>query len=162
MRRRILVGSLVVVIAAIVISAIAVRQIIFGGTPHIQRGSTHVTPMPCPAGGTGTETSADVFVVDGQRSTASYTVQFQAAGQTLPGTVTGITGVVSGSFTLSTGSNRTIERLHVTVDLRTLDSGSSDRDTHVREDTFETGTYPFATFSAQNVVVVSGVYQDGE
>jgi len=64
------------------------------------------------------------FGIVSQDSTASYQASFQAAGQSLPGSVTGITSDVSGQFLLTQDEH--IQSLQIVVDLRTLDSGSPD------------------------------------
>ena len=72
----------------------------------------------------------------------------------------GITGDVSGQFILTADEH--IQALELIVDLRTLDSGSPERDTHVRNDTLETSTYPYATFRVSDASVLSGNYVEGQ
>jgi polyisoprenoid-binding protein YceI len=55
-----------------------------------------------------------------------------------------------------------LQFLRITVDLRTLDSGSADRDEHIRTDTFETAKYPLALFNAEQIQVFSGNYSEGQ
>jgi polyisoprenoid-binding protein YceI len=50
----------------------------------------------------------------------------------------------------------------IVVDLRTLDSGSAERDDHVRNDTFEVSKYPFATFVAHDAPILTGSYTQGQ
>jgi polyisoprenoid-binding protein YceI len=67
-----------------------------------------------------------------------------------------------GEFVLAQTPSPTLRFLSITVDLRTLDSGSADRDEHIRTDTFETAKYPLALFTAEQVPVFSGSYSDGQ
>jgi polyisoprenoid-binding protein YceI len=80
----------------------------------------------------------------------------------LPGTVTGVTGDVTGEIQLDTQPSANIAALRIMVDLRTLNSGAAERDAHVRTDTFETDKYPLATFSANNAQVLPGAYSAGQ
>jgi polyisoprenoid-binding protein YceI len=157
--RRVLVGAIIVLLIAILAAALLVRQVVFGGTPTIHHSATTPGTSPCistPSAG------SEAFVLDSQQASASYTVHFQAAGQPAPGTVTGETGDVRGEFLLTQKPFQTLQFLRITIDLRTLDSGSADRDEHVRTDTFETAKYPFALFTAEQVQVFSGTYSEGQ
>lgn len=102
------------------------------------------------------------FRVVTQQSNASYEAHFLVAGQTVPGTVTGITGDVSGEFLLTADDRPIITSMRVIVDLRTLDSGASERDDHVRSDTLEVNKYPYAIFSVMNARVLPGRYNEGQ
>ena len=145
MLRRVLIGVSACVLV-VVVAALGILHVVFGGTPRVHRPShpaASVTATPCvplalSAGERG-------FALEEQHSTASYEAHFLAAGASVPGTVDGVTGFVSGGFIVSLNANPTIRSLLVRVDLRTLVSGSADRDDHVRNDTFEVSIYPFAT-----------------
>jgi polyisoprenoid-binding protein YceI len=151
------IGTAVIVVA--LIGLLLLRQFVFGATPqvhHPQQGSatacTGVTMSP----------GLLAFRLDSQQSTASYQAHFQAAGQSLPGTVNGVTGFVSGDFILHPGSPLTVQSLKVVVDLRTLDSGAPERDDHVRNDTFETARFPLATFTVTTPEVLQGQFSAGQ
>jgi polyisoprenoid-binding protein YceI len=151
-----IVGTVVLVLVGLVI----LRQVVFGGTPVVhhpppQATSTACTGAPVPAGELA-------FTLDAQQSEASYQAHFQAAGQALPGTVTGVTGYVSGGFVLRPATALTLQSLKIVVDLRTLDSGAAERDDHVRTDTFQTATYPFATFAVLTPEVLQGQFTIGQ
>jgi len=157
--RRVLLGVIIALLIAILAAALLVRQIVFGGTPTIHHSASTPGTGPCvstPSAG------SEAFVLDSQQASASYTVHFQAAGQPAPGTVTGVTGAVSGEFLLTQTPSQTLQFLRITVDLRTLDSGSADRDEHIRADTFQTAEYPLALFTAEQVQVFSGNYSEGQ
>lgn len=148
--------SLVVII---LVGFLVARQLVFGGTPTIHRTASQETPIPC-ASATGL-LGEKTFAVDPQQSKATYTAHFQAAGQDLPGTVTGVTGDVTGTLTASTDANPEIRSLMVTIGLATLDSGAPQRDDHVRNDTLQVSKYPVATFVAANAPILAGNYADG-
>ncbi len=149
--------SLVVII---LIGFLVARQLVFGGTPTIHRTANQGSPVPC-ANSTSVP-GENTFAVDPQQSKASYTAHFQAAGQDLPGTVTGVTGDVTGSLAVTTGANPEIRSLMVTIGLSTLDSGAPQRDDHVRNDTLQVSKYPVATFVSAKAPILAGNYADGQ
>src|SRR5579859_8050777 len=100
MCRRIAIIGSVILLAAILIAFLVVRQIVFGGTPTIH--PRHAPPLAVtPCATLKLPDGARSFQVVSQNSTASYEASFQAAGQPLPGSVTGVTGDVSGQFLLT-------------------------------------------------------------
>jgi polyisoprenoid-binding protein YceI len=160
MLRRILIGLAVTAVVTALVAVIVVRQLVFGGTPTINRTGSLTAPTPCAT--IGTPAGQFAFAVDTQQSSASYTAHFQAAGQDLPGTVTGVTGNITGQFLLVALPQPAIQSLTITIDLRSLDSGAAERDQHVRDDTLETAKYPFATFSATDTPILTGAYTQGQ
>lgn len=102
------------------------------------------------------------FRVVTQQSDASYEAHFLVAGQALPGTVTGITGDVSGEFLLTADDHPAIKSMKVVVDLRMLDSGAPERDDHVRNDTLEVNKYPYAIYTVMDAQVLPGIYSEGQ
>ena|SRR5579863_5540409 len=164
MIRRVLLVLTSVILIGIIALVVIIRVVVFGGTPTIHRGANQPTAAasPCP---TGTAASGlRLYDITTSQSNASYEAHFLVAGQSVPGTVTGVTGDVTGGFLLTseTQPNPTIMSMSIRVDLRTLDSGSSDRDDHVRNDTFQVNTYPYATFTANNAQVIAGTYSAGQ
>ena len=159
MFRRIAIILSVILLAGILTAFLVIRQIVFGVTPTVH--PRHAPPLAVtPCATINLPNGARSFQVVSQDSIASYEASFQAAGQSLPGSVMGVTGDVSGQFLLTQDEH--IQSLEIVVDLRTLDSGSSDRDNHVRNDTFETDKYPYATFRVTDVAVLSGNYVEGQ
>jgi len=162
MLRRVLVGVSACVLV-VVVGAVGILHVVFGGAPHVHRPplrAASITATPCvllalSAGERG-------FALEEQHSTASYEAHFLAAGASVPGTVDGVTGFVSGGFIVSLNASPMVRSLLIRVDLRTLDSGSADRDDHVRNDTFEVSNYPFATFMVERSPVVAGTYVEGQ
>ena len=162
MLRRIFISLAALVLIGAVVAVVVIRQIVFGGTPTIHHtvGRPPLTASPCVTISTVSGTRA--FAIDAHNSSAAYEAHFLAAGQSLPGTVTGETGDVTGEFLLTPDTNPSIMSMKVLVDLRTLDSGSSERDGHVRNDTLETNKYPFATFTVSKAQVLPGGYSEGQ
>ena len=159
MFRRIAIIGSIILLAGILTTFLVVRQIVFGGTPTIH--PRHAPPLAVtPCATLNLPNGVRSFQVISQNSTASYQASFQAAGQPLPGAVMGVTGDVSGQFLLTMDEH--IQSLELIVDLRTLDSGSPERDTHVRDDTLETSKYPYATFRVTGASVLSGNYVEGQ
>jgi polyisoprenoid-binding protein YceI len=162
-RRRIVIVSVIAPLVALAIGAAAIWLLVFGGRPTIQRAGTQTSGAVASCSpATTSPTELSTFHIDTAKSSASYEAHFQAEGQPLPGTVTGVTGDVTGDIQLATQPPLTIAALHVMVDLRTLNSGAAERDSHVRTDTFETDKYPFATFAASNAQVLPGAYSTGQ
>ena len=160
MRRRFLVVAAVTLVRGAAVAVLVVRQLIFGGPPSIHRSAGQGSPAACASG--ASTPGGRAFAISAQRSSASYTAHFQAAGQPLPGTVTGVTGDVKGNLVITSDADPVVQSLMLTVDLRTLDSGSSQRDDHVRNDTFEVSKYPLATFVARDVQILTGRYTEGQ
>lgn len=162
MLRRILIGLMALVLIGVVVLVVVVRQIIFGGTPTIHRSATEPQVAASPCSTVSAASGLRAFIIDTKKSNASYEAHFLVAGVTAPGTVTGITGDVSGEFLLTSDAHPTITSMKILVDLRTLDSGSSERDDHVRTDTLEVSKYPYAMFTVVNAQVLPGSYSEGQ
>lgn len=160
-RRRTVVSIGAILLIALVAGLVVARQLIFGQTPHPRVAhSSPLTATPCVAIASGSGIHA--FAVDSQQSLASYHASFTGLGQPLPGDVVGETHDVSGEFLIVSSPSPTITALRILVDLRTLDSGDATRDVHLRDQTFETDKYPYATFTASNGQVLPGSYSDGQ
>ena len=162
MLRRILIGLMALVLIGVVVLVLIVRQIIFGGTPTIHRSATQPQVAASPCATMSAASGLRAFIIDTKKSNASYEAHFLVAGVTAPGSVTGITGDVSGEFLLTSDAHPAITSMKILVDLRTLDSGSSERDDHVRTDTLEVSKYPYAMFTVVNAQVLPGSYSEGQ
>jgi polyisoprenoid-binding protein YceI len=161
MLRRILIILAVTLLTGIIIVFVVVRQIVFGGTPTIH--PRHAPPLAAsPCATFSSFAGLRAFRVVPQDSTASYEASFLAAGQTLPGSVMGITGDVSGEFLLTSDTQPVVKSLKIVVDLRSLDSGSPERDDHVRNDTLEVDKYPYTIFSIDKAQILPGSYSEGQ
>jgi polyisoprenoid-binding protein YceI len=161
MARRIAVGAGAAALIALIVAGLIVRQIVFGGSPSIHRlaGGTPSAAKPCPT--IGPASTVLTFSIDTQRSSAQYQAQFLVQGQAVPGTVTGVTGDVSGTFALTQQPDPTIQSLTIVVNLANLNSGAAERDSHVANDTLEITRFPQATFTASDVRIVAGKYVAG-
>jgi len=162
MFRRTLIILSATLLIAILISVIVVRQIIFGGTATIHRTTHQPNLAATPCVTTIPSSGLRAFKIDTPSSAAWYEAQFQVAGQSVPGMVKGITGDVSGEFLLTSDNQPAIMSMKVFVDLRTLDSGSPERDSHVRNDTLEVNKYPYAIFTVTDARVLQGSYTEGQ
>jgi polyisoprenoid-binding protein YceI len=162
MLRRIVIGLMALVLIGVVVAVVVVRQLIFGGTPTIHRSATGPQVAASPCATVSAASGLRAFIIDTKKSNASYKAHFLVAGVTAPGSVTGITGDVSGEFLLTSDAHPTITSMKILVDLRTLDSGSSERDSHVRTDTLEVSKYPYAMFTVMNAQVLPGSYNEGQ
>jgi len=162
MLRRIVLVLAAILIIGVLTAFILIRVIVFGGTPTIHRTASQPLLAASPCATISTSSGQRAFSIQSQMSNASYEAHFQAAGQTLPGTVMGVTGDVSGEFLLTSDASPTIMSMKIMVDLRTLDSGAPERDGHVRNDTFETNKYPYAIFTVSDAQLLPGGYTEGQ
>jgi polyisoprenoid-binding protein YceI len=99
------------------------------------------------AGSSGTDLSGRWTVVAGpadEATTAGYRVEEKVAGGLVSDTATGRTGEVTGSVTVA-GMRVTAAKF--TVNMTTLKSDKSLRDTVLKTNAIETSTYPTATFT---------------
>jgi polyisoprenoid-binding protein YceI len=162
MLRRILIGLVALLLIGVLVIVVVIRQIVFGGTPTIHRSATELVVAASPCATIDASSALRAFRVVTQQSNASYEAHFLVAGQAVPGTVTGITGDVSGEFLLTADEHPTIKSMRVVVDLRMLDSGAPERDEHVRNDTLEVNKYPYAIFTVMDAQVLPGSYSEGQ
>ena len=162
MLRRILIGLVALFLIGALVIVVVIRQIVFGGTPTIHRSDTEPVVAASPCATIDASSGLRAFRVVTQSSDASYEAHFLVAGQAVPGTVTGITGDVSGEFLLTADDHPTIKSMKVVVDLRMLDSGAPERDDHVRNDTLEVNKYPYAIFTVMDAQVLPGSYSEGQ
>jgi polyisoprenoid-binding protein YceI len=88
-----------------------------------------------------------------QSTTAGYRVVEKVAGGLASDTATGRTGDVTGSVTVA---GTTVTAASFTVNMTTLKSDKSLRDTVLKTVGIQTSKYPTATFTLANPVVLSG------
>jgi polyisoprenoid-binding protein YceI len=163
MLRRIVIILSVCALVVLVVSGVLVQRLIFGGAPQVQHPAVSTPSLVAtPCATLALSSGERGFTLDSQHSTAGYEAHFQAAGQPAPGTVTGVTGFVSGAFILSPNPRPAVRSLTIHVDLRTLNSGSADRDAHVRNDTFDVAQFPSATFVVNQSPALAEAYTDGQ
>lgn len=85
------------------------------------------------------------WTIDGTHTHVAFAVRHMAIS-----TVRGRFGTVSG--TAETGADGTLERIDVTIDARTIDTGEPQRDAHLRSaDFLDVEAYPHITFRSTDV-----------
>src|ERR1700730_1293764 len=116
MLRRLLIGLTATLLIGVLIVFLVVTQIIFGGTPTIHRTANTPAPSASPCATISTTSGQSAFTINSQASDASYEAQFLVEGKTVPGTVMGVTGDVSGEFLLSLDAHPTIMSMKIVID----------------------------------------------
>lgn len=101
---------------------------------------TETTAASAPAAGVK-------LTLDAGGSQASYQVQEQLAGKSLPSAAIGRTSAVSGSILFDAAGKIIPAQSQFTIDLRTLKSDQGMRDKYIQHDPLETARYPNATFA---------------
>lgn len=87
---------------------------------------------------------------------ARYRVKEQLARLNFPSDAVGTTQQVTGAIILRADTLAFQEGSRITVDLRTLKSDQSRRDSYIRDNTLETHQYPYAEFVPREVRGLSG------
>ncbi|HLX55990.1 MAG TPA: YceI family protein [Ktedonobacteraceae bacterium] len=124
---------------------------------HTASGAATATGTPIPL----TETST--FQIVSAQTTASYSVYENLIFQNKPNNdAFGTTHSVQGSFHIRTGASPLVAAMNITVDLRTLQSDSSRRDSFIQQNTLQTDTYPDATFVSVSTQGLPASYSDGQ
>jgi len=125
-------------------SAVVVVMVFGAGRSGTALAQDESTPAP-PVGEVGkavieeTPDGAVTYVVDGEESLASYTVEEELAGQ---GDVTavGTTTAVVGEIVLDADGNP-LAGSRIDIDLRTLQTDETRRDNYLRTNSLESDTY---------------------
>lgn len=106
------------------------------------------SPSPSPAASPVAESppSGPRFSIVSERSQAAYRARETFVGQAGPADAVGTTKDVSGDLHLTQDGILRGSVLGIKIDLRTLSSGSSRRDSYVRDNTLQTTQFPFAEF----------------
>lgn len=112
-----------------------------------------------PASGQAAAAGGQRYVIDGARSTASYSVQEKFANRDLPNLAVGTTSTIAGELVLVEGG---IGPSVVTVDLRTLQSDSSRRDGRLRQQYLESDKYPMAEFKIAGASGDAPAFAEGQ
>jgi polyisoprenoid-binding protein YceI len=84
-------------------------------------------------------------------STASYRVQEQIVGISLPNEAVGSTDAVTGSLVLAPDGSIVSDQSKLSIDLRTLKSDQDRRDQYIKGRTLETDKFPMAEFVPKSV-----------
>src|ERR1700694_5618724 len=108
---------------------------------HTAPGAVTDTGTPIPSTGLST------FQIVPAQTTASYSVYENLVFQNKPNNdAIGTTHSVQGSFKIRSGASPLVAGMNIQVDLRTLQSDSSRRDSYIQQNSLQTNTYPYATF----------------
>jgi len=146
-------------------SAVVVVMVFGAGRSGTTLAQDESTPAP-PVGEVGKAVieempdGAVTYVVDGEESLASYTVEEELAGQ---GDVTavGTTTAVVGEIVLDADGNP-LAGSRIDIDLRTLQTDETRRDNYLRTNSLESDTYPLATFVVTRIDEWSASLAQGE
>ena len=123
-----------------------------GATPTAAASGT-VESLPA-----GTER----YTIVSEQSEAAYFADEKLASLSLPSTAKGSTTAIEGEFYLTAdGLDESLPSVF-TVDLRTLRSDESRRDSRVQNQGLETSKYPTATFTATGIEGWPGEFPAGE
>lgn len=99
------------------------------------------------------------YVIDGGRSSASYSVQEKFVNRELPNLAVGTTSAVSGELVLTEGGPGPSV---VTVDISTLRSDSGRRDNQLRGRYLESNKYPMAEFRITGTEGTAPEFAEGQ
>ncbi len=100
------------------------------------------------------------YTVDGEQSTASYTVMEELASIGA-NEVVGTTNAIIGSV-LFDEDGTPLACSNFAVDMRTMETDESRRDNFLRDNTLESDTFPYATFVVASVDGIDGPIVEGE
>jgi len=149
--------ALVVLIAAGVAYAYSAHFANTVNQHHTAAGIATACGTPVPTTGLRT------FQIAPAETTASYSVYEDLILENKPNNdAIGMTHSVQGSFQFATGASPLVAAMNITVDLRTLQSDSAQRDEHVQRDYLQTDTYPTATFVSTCGQNLPTNYTDGQ
>src|SRR5215213_481528 len=117
------------------------------------------TAAAAPSGATG---SARTFTIVPEQTEASYQVQEKFLNRDLPNMALGKTNAVTGELQVSLDGKPSGKVTKITVDLRTLTSDQSRRDSRIRTQWLESEKYPFAEFTSTDAQGIPENYTEGQ
>ncbi len=146
--------------------AIAVMVMAFGFSRGESALAQDESTPAAPTGEVGKAVIAEMpegavtYVVNGEESLASYSVEEELAGQ---GDVTAVgeTTAVVGEIVLDADGNP-LAGSRIDIDLRTLQTDETRRDNYLRTNSLESDTYPLATFIVTRIDDWSAPLAQGE
>jgi polyisoprenoid-binding protein YceI len=106
--------------------------------------------------------SARTFTIVPEQTEASYEVQEKFLNRDLPNMALGKTNAVTGELQVSLDGKPSGKVTKITVDLRTLTSDQSRRDSRIRTQWLESDKYPFAEFTSTDVQGIPDSYTEGQ
>jgi hypothetical protein len=140
-------GSTATTAVASTVTATTASSTSTGGARSTATATTAGRPAPTASTAEAASPSAGVkltLAADGTQ--ASYQVQEQLAGHSLPSAAIGRTSAVTGTILLDAGGKIVLAQSKIEIDLRTLKSDQSMRDNYIQHDPLDTAQYPTATF----------------
>ena len=117
------------------------------------------TAAAAPSGAAG---SAHTFPIVPEQTEASYQVQEKFLNRDLPNMALGKTNAVTGELQVSLDGKPSGKITKISVDLRTLTSDQSRRDSRIRTQWLESEKYPFAEFTSTDVQDIPDSYTEGQ
>ena len=126
------------------VAAVTTRAVPAAALTNSATSSSAVTTAASAA--TAAKEAGVKLTLDAGGSQASYQVQEQLAGHSLPSAAIGRTNAVSGSILLDATGKIVSAQSSFTIDLRTLKSDQSMRDNYIQHDPLNTAQYPTAMF----------------
>ena len=150
-------GIVIVIIVAGMIYTAHFASLVNSTQTHTAPGAATATGTPVPSAGLST------FQIVPAQTTASYSVYENLIFQNKPNNdAIGTTHSVSGSFKIRSSASPLVAGMNIQVDLRTLQSDASRRDSYIQQNSLQTDTYPYATFVSVSTQGLPASYTDGQ
>ena len=138
-----------------------------GATPTAAPAAIAPTSAPAdapaaaaaPSGAAGGTRS---FTIVPEQTEASYQVQEKFLNRDLPNIALGKTNAVTGELQISLDGKPSGKITKISVDLRTLTSDQSRRDSRIHTQWLESDKYPFAEFTSTDVQGIPESYTEGQ
>jgi polyisoprenoid-binding protein YceI len=160
MRKLVIIASaLLVLFVAVAVAGLAF-WLLRSDDPDLATGAPIITSTPSQA--TPPADGTLHFVVVPEESEATYVVREKLANLPLSTNAVGKTQAVSGDLFLASEGLATEQPSGFKVDLRTLESDEGRRDNYIKQNTLQTGTFPFAEFVIDDVQGFPADYNEGE
>jgi polyisoprenoid-binding protein YceI len=110
----------------------------------------------------GVASGTRTFMIVPEQTEASYQVQEKFLNRDLPNMALGKTNAVTGELQLSLNGKPSGKVTKISVDLRTLTSDQSRRDSRIRTQWLESEKYPFAEFTSTDIQGIPDSYTEGQ
>lgn len=115
-----------------------------------------------PTTGSSSTSGSQTFKILPDRSEAAYFADENLASLSLPSTAKGTTKAITGEFHLTPQGLDASKTTRFAVDLRTLRSDESRRDSRVQSDGLQTSRFPTATFTATKLSGFPEAFPQGQ
>ncbi len=153
---------LILIIGGVTLTAYAAHyaSTIAAQQQHKATGAIQVTATPIPTSETA---QLQTFAIVSKQTTASYSVYEDLILENNPHKdAVGKTHSVTGQFQIRTGTSPLVTAMKIQVDLRTLQSDASRRDSYIQQNTLQTDMYPYATFVSVSTQNLPATYTNGQ